>query len=542
MKQTYSYTEADIKLNNPKFAKYKKDLVKEYGIEPNLREEARDSAIKSALQKEGYDGWVLERETGGGKEEYAKQKRIVEIADFKDYPDLKPTPAPEKTRVALEGKGVSLGEKSMGKTAPKKPKKTPWTIPEDLKPSIKVMKEQVLQGDVERTGGEYGHIVASTYPEWFRGKGWSAKEFNNIIDKAESGEVLTPIQDAKLKEFLEVAEDLKGKHPDLAEGPPEGDYESVSVDSLKDGETYTIIENKTKDGWDEYKIHKTKEGVTLEDGNILKLEPWDKVQVLKEKPTKIATKQPELVKEKPSLFGKPEKVGPKPKPQQPEKLTALDKVERQSSSEFKQEGIWEPKQEGLFGKTKPTLAEKSTGKPLPKESIGKAWINNQQKPIVSAREITKGKFKGKVEVTLTAGRDEMGRVKPGRKIKVSKKSVVEWPETKEPKKNLGKKSFAMAEPVEEPAEAVPSIKFTPIPKGKRRSDLIKLISKKFDVPIRTGKFRKQRGAFTVAGIYKPKAKVVRLAKANDFPTVIHEVGHHIQEAMGFKGKMPPEVK
>ncbi|HUV72274.1 MAG TPA: hypothetical protein VMW25_04640, partial [Clostridia bacterium] len=264
-------------------------------------------------------------------------------------------------------------------------------------------------------------------------KGWSAKEFNNIIDKAESGKVLTPIQDAKLKEFLEIAEDLKGKHPDLTEGPPEGDYESVSVDSLKEGETYTIIENKTKDGWDEYKIHKTKGGVTLEDGNILKFEPWDKVQVLKGKPKKIATKQPELVKEKPSLFGKPEKVGPKTKPQQPEKLSALDKVERQASSEFKQEGIWEPKQEGLFGKTKPT------DKTLPTESIGKAWINNQKKPIISAREITKGKFKGKVEITLTAGRDALGRVKPGRKIKVDKKSVIEWPGEKEEIKVTGKK-------------------------------------------------------------------------------------------------------
>jgi len=64
------------------------------------------------------------------------------------------------------------------------------------------------------------------------------------------------------------------------------------------------------------------------------------------------------------------------------------------------------------------------------ESIGKAWINNQKKPIISAREITKGKFQGKVEITLTAGRDAEGNVKAGKKVKVERKAVIDWPGVK----------------------------------------------------------------------------------------------------------------
>ncbi|HUU53143.1 MAG TPA: 2'-5' RNA ligase family protein, partial [Candidatus Bathyarchaeia archaeon] len=76
--------------------------------------------------------------------------------------------------------------------------------------------------------------------------------------------------------------------------------------------------------------------------------------------------------------------------------------------------------------------EKAPEKPVQevseKESIGKAYINNQQKPIMSAREITRGKSKGKVEVTLTAGRDADGNIKAGKKVKVDRKAIIEWPD------------------------------------------------------------------------------------------------------------------
>lgn len=152
------------------------------------------------------------------------------------------------------------------------------------------------------------------------------------------------------KKESELTEEEKRFKKEMArepEAPPKGEYETIAVDDLKDGSTYTIIEGRTKDGWDEYKIHKTKEGVTLEDGEILELEPWDEVQVLKKDLKKPPTEQPELVKVKPKLFEKPEKVA-EVKTEKPEKLAALDKVERKATSEFKQDKLFEPKQKPLY--------------------------------------------------------------------------------------------------------------------------------------------------------------------------------------------------
>ncbi|MFP4086644.1 MAG: LPD38 domain-containing protein [Desulfobacteraceae bacterium] len=84
--------------------------------------------------------------------------------------------------------------------------------------------------------------------------------------------------------------------------------------------------------------------------------------------------------------------------------------------------------------------------------------------------------------------------------------------------------------------------FTPIPEGKRRSAILKKASKALEVPIRTGKFRTQRGALQAAGIYKPGPEVIRLAKANDLETAIHEIGHHIEDLLGLPEEMPPQVQ
>jgi len=90
----------------------------------------------------------------------------------------------------------------------------------------------------------------------------------------------------------------------------------------------------------------------------------------------------------------------------------------------------------------------------------------------------------------------------------------------------------------EPAKS--NIEFRPIPEGKRRSAIIKLLSKKLDVPIRIGRFRTNKGK--IRGIYKPTEKVIRLAKANDIETLSHEIGHHIQKLLGFPDTLPDEVR
>lgn len=63
------------------------------------------------------------------------------------------------------------------------------------------------------------------------------------------------------------------------------------------------------------------------------------------------------------------------------------------------------------------------------------------------------------------------------------------------------------------------------------------------MPIRTGKFRTQRGGLKAAGIYKPRpCQVIRLGRANDLETAIHEIGHHIEDLLGLPEKMPPQVR
>lgn len=87
------------------------------------------------------------------------------------------------------------------------------------------------------------------------------------------------------KTAFQIAEEKKLNVEYESEEPPAGTYNTVNADKLKDGETYTIIEGRTRDGWDEYKVKKTPEGVTLEDGQTIKLDPWDQVEVLKKTST-----------------------------------------------------------------------------------------------------------------------------------------------------------------------------------------------------------------------------------------------------------------
>jgi hypothetical protein len=81
-----------------------------------------------------------------------------------------------------------------------------------------------------------------------------------------------------------------------------------------------------------------------------------------------------------------------------------------------------------------------------------------------------------------------------------------------------------------------------IPETPRRSNMIKAIEYALDRPIRVGRFRKRVGNTERVGIYKNKEQVIRLAKANDIETAVHEVGHHVQNVLGFSKAMPPEVQ
>ncbi len=57
----------------------------------------------------------------------------------------------------------------------------------------------------------------------------------------------------------------------------------------------------------------------------------------------------------------------------------------------------------------------------------------------------------------------------------------------------------------------------------RRSDIVNFLREKFDIPIRTGRFR------NALGIFKVKPEVIRSKFANDIETISHEVGHALQK-------------
>lgn len=58
----------------------------------------------------------------------------------------------------------------------------------------------------------------------------------------------------------------------------------------------------------------------------------------------------------------------------------------------------------------------------------------------------------------------------------------------------------------------------------RRSDLVRFLTEKLDIPIRTGRFRDK-----ALGIFKIKPEVIRTEKANDIEVISHEIGHALQK-------------
>ena len=62
-------------------------------------------------------------------------------------------------------------------------------------------------------------------------------------------------------------------------------------------------------------------------------------------------------------------------------------------------------------------------------------------------------------------------------------------------------------------------------KGVNLADIVRNISKKFDIPIATGKVTDREAS----GIYKEKPETIRTRVTNDLPTTLHELGHHLDK-------------
>lgn len=62
-------------------------------------------------------------------------------------------------------------------------------------------------------------------------------------------------------------------------------------------------------------------------------------------------------------------------------------------------------------------------------------------------------------------------------------------------------------------------------KGISISEIVDKISKKFDIPISTGKITDKEAS----GIYKNRAEAIRTRISNNLPTISHELGHHLNK-------------
>lgn len=68
----------------------------------------------------------------------------------------------------------------------------------------------------------------------------------------------------------------------------------------------------------------------------------------------------------------------------------------------------------------------------------------------------------------------------------------------------------------------------------KRSEIVKLLQEKLDIPIRTGRFKGR-----ALGIFKRKERVIRTKFADDIETISHELGHDLQEYLWGKRSLKP---
>ena len=192
--------------------------------------------------------------------------------------------------------------------------------------------------------------------------------------------------------------------------------------------------------------------------------------------------------------------------------------------------------------------ERVFGEPL-KKSQQQDMINKGEKPILTPTEPNEGE-----KIAIGRMKGEIGRGESIKSRVVIPEGPIGAPTTGKQESMFGTQKgetpdlFDNKSTLASPGQttkgaAIPSQEeFNPIPEGQRRSFLIKKISKILDVPIRIGKFKNQVAGAKAGGIYKREQKVVRLAKANDLGTAIHEVAHHFEAILGLPNKMPKEIQ
>ncbi|KKN09537.1 hypothetical protein LCGC14_1045640 [marine sediment metagenome] len=156
-------------------------------------------------------------------------------------------------------------------------------------------------------------------------------------------------------------------------------------------------------------------------------------------------------------------------------------------------------------------------------ALGKAGLKSSVKAL-SAKPM---------EQTLKAAQKTPMGIKPGG---VSMPKVGTGPAA-----GVGRGVEALGEGFKHPLPTTPTTAKAVAGELPRRSDLIKTMADAFGVPIDTGR-NKMLSSGKALGIYKVDPRVIRLKHPNDVRVAAHEVGHHIQNLLGFPKEMPSSVR
>jgi uncharacterized protein (UPF0335 family) len=158
-------------------------------------------------------------------------------------------------------------------------------IPTELESAIEIMKSEVSQGEVAKN--ELGHRVGSSYPKWFRDNKLTRRDFETVITKLEKGQVLTDKQFEVWNKIQDSAEEISRTHPDLVAESDIADMQKrgfepvmgeMRVDDINEGDSILVKDGRGDDvlkhkGYDENGM------ITLKDGQTIKVDPWDTVDV-----------------------------------------------------------------------------------------------------------------------------------------------------------------------------------------------------------------------------------------------------------------------
>jgi len=214
--------------------------------------------------------------------------------------------------------GMKKGE--FAKVAkPKKPRTLPLEDVKNLRSAIKKLggirwgksfkgERRDIAGGIKRAlFRERDGMPWDTIEKELRDVGWLDADENLIEaiqtkDRLLEGRRTKDIGEKKESELTEKDRKFKKELEREPEAPPEGKYVVMEAEDLPMNKKLTIIEDKTREGWDVYTVQeKDPFGITLKNGQTIELKPGDKVQVLKKD-------LPEQEKQLPSIIAPPKET------------------------------------------------------------------------------------------------------------------------------------------------------------------------------------------------------------------------------------------